>query len=61
MKQILEELKEIKRDIKEIKLSLGEYEVGLTAEERKLLEQSIKHEKQGKLISAKDLRLKLGI
>ena len=33
----------------------------LTEEEKQLLQESYKHEKEGKLISSKDLQKKLGI
>lgn len=59
MNQILAELKGIKRDLADIKKNLSD--ITLTAEEKKLLEESFIHEKQGKLLSTTELKRKLGL
>ena len=60
-KQILEEIKIIKEEIIQIKDNMPDKEMFLTAEEKKLLEESYINEKQGKTISSSALRKKLGI
>ena len=51
VKQILEELKTIKEELNYIKIHMVDVDTILTAEEKILLDKSIKHEKSGKLIS----------
>lgn len=60
-KQILEELKSIKIELDFIKTNMADKELFLTSEEKQLLEQSFTNEKEGKLVSSKDLRGQLGI
>ena len=59
--EILQELKEIKEELAYIKDNMPEREMFLTAEEKKLVDESYKHEKEGKLTSSKDLKRQLGI
>ncbi len=59
--QILEELKEIKEELSHIKEMIPDKEMFLTVEEKLLLEESFKNEKEGKLISSKELRKELGL
>lgn len=61
IKQILDDLSIIKTEIHSIKQNMPDKEMFLTCEEAKLLEESRQHEKEGKLVSARDLRKKLGI
>ena len=44
-----------------IKNNMPNKEMFLSAEEKKLLQKSYNHEKEGKLISSKDLKKKLGL
>jgi len=59
IKQILEELKVIKLELDEIRDNMPDKELFLTREEKQLLEESYKNEKEGNLISSKELRKKL--
>ena len=59
--QILKIINELKSVIKIIKEMIPDKEMFLTIEEEILLEESYAHEKEGILISSKDLRKKLGI
>lgn len=54
--QLLQELKEIKRDIKIIIENMPDKNMFLTAEEKRLLEESYNNEKSKKLVSGRDLR-----
>jgi len=60
-KQIMEELKIIKIELDYIKENMPDKDMFLTNEERILLEQSYKNEKEGNLVSSKNLRKQLGI
>ncbi len=61
VKQILEELKAIKSEIDYIKENMPDKEMFLSSKEKSLLQKSFQNEREGKLISSKDLRKKLGI
>lgn len=56
-KQILEKLDNMEKSIHQIFEYIEDSK--LTAEERQLLQESIKEEREGKLISHKDLKKKL--
>lgn len=56
VKQILNELKSIKEELHYIKLHLVDGDTILTAEEKGLLDESIKHEKIGRLTSLEELK-----
>ena len=58
---IMNELKLVRKELHQIKQSMPDKEMFLTAEESVLLEESYGDEKEGKLISGKDLRKELGI
>lgn len=60
-KQILDELKTIKEELDYIKNNMPDKDIFITVEEKSLLEESFKNEKENKLISAKDLRKQLGL
>lgn len=55
LQTIQEELKAIRIDLEYVKEHMVDVDVILTEEERRLLDESIKHEKQGKLISLEEL------
>ncbi len=55
MKQVLRRLDTIKTELDYIKEHMVDVDVILTEEERRLLDESIKHEKEGKLISLEEL------
>lgn len=58
---ILEKLEKIEKNVEDIKEHMVDVDTILTTEERILLDQSIKNEKEGKLVSNKELRKRLGI
>ena len=58
-KQILARLDNVERSINQIREHIEDSK--LTDEEKQLLQESLRHEKEGKLISSKDLKKKLGI
>lgn len=60
-KQILEEIKSIKLELNFIKENMPERSMFLNTKEIKLLEESYKNEKNGKLVSSKDLKKRPGI
>ena len=60
-KEIIEELKVIRSELDYIKKNMPTKDIFLTAEEKKLLEESYKNEKEGKLLSSKQLRKVLKI
>lgn len=60
-KQIFAELKAIRSELVYIKEHIQDKDIFLTNEERKLLDQSYKNEKEGKLVSSKNLRKQLKI
>ncbi len=53
--RILERLERIEREVIEIKEHMVDVDTILTEEERKLLDQSFIHEKEGKLMSLEEL------
>ncbi len=55
-KQIIDELKCIKEELHYIKIHMIDVDTILTAEEKKLLDESIVHEKAGKMISLEELK-----
>ena len=56
VKQILDELKFIKEELHYIKVHMVDADTILTAEEKQLLEESIKNEKAGRLTSLEELK-----
>ncbi len=54
--QIMQKLKGIESQLKEIKEHMVDVDTILTEEERRLLDESFKHEKDGKLISLEELK-----
>ncbi len=61
IKPIMDELRLLRQEISEMKKAMPDKEMFLCAEESRLLEESRKREKQGKLISSKDMRKEIGI
>ena len=61
IEQIMAELKNIKEEIEYIKNNMPDKEMFLDAEEKQLLQDSYKHQKEIKLISSKDLKKKLRV
>ena len=59
IQQIMDELKGIKEEIQYIKNNMPDKEMFLDTEEKQLLQDSYKNEKEGKIISSKDLKKKL--
>lgn len=59
--EVLRELKAIRKDLRSLRKALPEKDVFLTAEEKKLLEESYANEKAGRLVSSKALRRELGL
>lgn len=59
--RILDELKAIRTELDLIRENMPDKEMFLTTEEKLLLEESHKNEKEGKLVSSKDLRRQLGL
>ena len=57
--QIMSELKNIREEIEYIRNNMPDKEMFLDLEEKQLLKESHKHEKEGKLISSKELKKKL--
>lgn len=60
-KQIIERLNRIEKTLRDIQETIADPDTVLTDEERKLLDQSIVNQREGKLISSEDLRRKLEI
>ncbi len=58
---ILEKLEKIEKNVEDIKEHMVDVDTILTSDERILLDQSIKNEKEGKLVSSKELRKQLEI
>ena len=58
-KEILAKLAKLQADMNYIKGNMPNKEMFLTVEEAKLLEESYNNEKEGKLISSKNLRKSL--
>ena len=59
--QIMQELKSIRTELHTIKENMPDKEMFLTAEENRLLSESYLNEKNGAIISSKELRRELGI
>jgi hypothetical protein len=60
-KQILEELKSIREELNYIKVNMPDKEMFLDKDEKRLLEESYADEKEGKLVSGKELKKQLGL
>ena len=58
---ILGELRTIRKELKEIKETIPDKEMFLTSEETMLLMKSYESEKEGKLVTSKDLKRELGL
>ncbi len=58
-KTIIEMLSTIKNELNFIKDNMPNKEMFLTTEEKQLLRESYNHEKEGKLVSSKDLKKQL--
>ena len=58
-KRIFHELDSIRAELKDIREHMVDTDTILTEEERNLVEESFKHEKQGKLVSLSDFKKKL--
>lgn len=59
--QILSELKLIRQEVEFIKENMPDKDMFLTLDERTLLQESFKNEKEGKLLSSQQLRKQLGL
>jgi len=55
LETIHKDLKFIKKEINDIKEHMVDVDTILTEEEKRLLDESVKHEKEGKLISLEEL------
>ncbi|MFC1774819.1 hypothetical protein ACFLZN_00705 [Nanoarchaeota archaeon] len=53
--RILDKLEKIEKDLSEIKEHMVAVDTILTVEERELLDESVKNEKEGKLVSLEDI------
>jgi hypothetical protein len=60
-RQILSELRAIRNELSYIKVTMVDKDMLLTDEEKKLLDQSHKNEKQRRLVSSQELQKKLKI
>ena len=58
---ILEKLEKIEKKVENIEEHMVDVDTILTEEERNLLDWSVKNEKEGRLVSSKELRKQLGI
>ncbi|MCX9081312.1 MAG: hypothetical protein OIN83_03875 [Candidatus Methanoperedens sp.] len=58
-RRIFHELDSIKAELKDIREHMVDADTILTEEERNFVEESFKHEKQGKLVSLSDFKTKL--
>ena len=58
-RRIFHELDSIRAELKDIREHMVDADTILTEEERNLVEESFKHEKQGKLVSLSDFKKKL--
>lgn len=54
--QILTKLDKIEKEVEDIKEHMVDVDVILTEEERRLLDESLKHEKEGTLVSLEELK-----
>jgi len=61
LKPIMDELKVIRNDLEYIKGAIPDKDMFLSVEESILLNESFKSEKEGRLISSKELRRKSAI
>ena len=52
---ILQKLEKIEKEVEEIREHMVDVDTLLTAEERVLLDESIKHEKENKLVSLEEI------
>ncbi len=57
----MQELKSIRTELHTIKENMPDKEMFLSAEESRLLYESYQNEKNGKIISSKELRKELGL
>ncbi|MEA2003964.1 MAG: hypothetical protein U9O53_03310 [archaeon] len=60
-KKVFDELATIKAELDEIKEHMVDADTILSGEERKLIDESFKHEKEGKLVSLSEFRKELGL
>ena len=56
MQELRNELKAIRIELQFIKEHMVDADTILTEEEKRLLDESIKHEKEGKLVSLEDIK-----
>lgn len=61
LETIHNDLQTLKKEIKEIKKHMVDVDTILTAEEKRLVDESIQEEKKGKLIGLDEVKKKLGI
>lgn len=61
VKQVIEMLDTIKSELDHIKENMPSKDMFLTAEEKKLLEESYINEKSGKFLSSNNIRKQLGL
>ena len=54
--QILQKLDKIEKEVEDIREHMVDVDVILTAEEKILLDESVKHEKEGTLVSLEELK-----
>ena len=54
--QILQKLNKIEKEVEDIREHMVDVDVILTAEEKILLDESVKHEKEGTLVSLEELK-----
>ena len=52
---IIKKLNKIEKEVKEIREHMVDVDTILTSEEKKLLDESVKHEKEGTLMSLEEL------
>lgn len=58
-KEVVRELKAIRRDLDYIKEHMVDADTLLTEEERRLIDESMRHEKKGELVSLKSVKKEL--
>jgi hypothetical protein len=61
IRRIMEDLDAIKSELRQIKETMPDKEMFLSSEEAQLLSESFENERNGKLLSSKELREELGI
>ena len=54
--QIIQKLEKIEKEVEEIKEHMVDVDVILTEEEKRLLDESVKHEEEGTLVSLEELK-----